>query len=68
MTNLELTVLVVHALPGRTRFRLEWLAGDVGALRPIVEGLAAVPGMAEVRARPRTGKVAPRTEAGTVRP
>jgi hypothetical protein len=51
------TIQLVHAQPGRTRFRLPWLAGDSASARRIAEELARMEGVIEVRARPRTGSV-----------
>jgi hypothetical protein len=48
---------IVHAIPGRVRFRLDWLGADPGAARRIAEELGALEGIAEVRVRPRTGSV-----------
>jgi heavy-metal-associated domain-containing protein len=57
VANVGRTIQLVHSLPGRTRFRLVWLAGDAAVARRIADELSRLEGVIEVRVRPRTGSV-----------
>ncbi len=48
---------IVHVMPRRVRFRLEWLSEDREEARRVAEELAKERGVVEVRVRPRTGSV-----------
>jgi Heavy metal associated domain 2 len=50
-------VQLVHALPGRARFRVSWLRRDREEARRIAEQVASLPGIREVRVKPGTGSV-----------
>jgi hypothetical protein len=54
-------IRIVHAMPGRSRFRLSWLRGERRTnqeeVTRLADALAALPGMREVRIDPYTGSV-----------
>jgi copper chaperone CopZ len=61
-------VQTVHAIPGRVRFRVPSLVGDLSVAGNLRERLSSVEGVREVDVNPATGSVLIQYRGGIVRP
>lgn len=61
-------IRVAHALPGRVRFRIPSLVGDVQRCRDLAERLALIAGVHEVAAEPVTGSIVVRHDPARLQP